>query len=101
MSGYAETAIDAGARIIGACCGSVPDHIRQIRQVVDSYIPSGEEITIEVVENRLGAVSRRRDKDEGRSRRSSRRSQGLLATTHRAVAIPSCRHSNRSSDLLG
>ena len=63
MSDYAELAIDGGARIIGACCGSIPDHIRQIRRVVDSYIPSGEAITIEVVENRLGVVSGRRYKE--------------------------------------
>ena len=37
MSDYAALAIDAGARIIGACCGSLPDHVRQIREVVDSH----------------------------------------------------------------
>ena len=28
--------IDAGASIIGGCCGSTPEHIRKIREVVDS-----------------------------------------------------------------
>lgn len=37
MSPYAELALDAGARIVGACCGSVPEHIAQIRAVVDSH----------------------------------------------------------------
>jgi 5-methyltetrahydrofolate--homocysteine methyltransferase len=29
--------VDAGARIIGACCGSTPDHIRAFRQALDAY----------------------------------------------------------------
>lgn len=37
MSPYAELALDAGARIVGACCGSIPEHIAQIRAVVDSH----------------------------------------------------------------
>ncbi len=41
MSDYARLALDAGARIVGACCGSVPDHIAQIRAVVDSHEPAG------------------------------------------------------------
>jgi 5-methyltetrahydrofolate--homocysteine methyltransferase len=29
--------LDAGARIIGACCGSTPDHIRAFRQTLDAH----------------------------------------------------------------
>jgi 5-methyltetrahydrofolate--homocysteine methyltransferase len=29
--------VDAGARIIGACCGSTPDHIRAFREAMDRY----------------------------------------------------------------
>jgi 5-methyltetrahydrofolate--homocysteine methyltransferase len=29
--------VEAGARIIGACCGSTPDHIRAFRQALDAY----------------------------------------------------------------
>jgi 5-methyltetrahydrofolate--homocysteine methyltransferase len=36
MPPYAEAAIEAGARIIGTCCGSVPGHIAAIRAAVDS-----------------------------------------------------------------
>lgn len=41
MSTYAELALDAGARIVGACCGSVPAHIAQIRMVVDRHHERG------------------------------------------------------------
>jgi 5-methyltetrahydrofolate--homocysteine methyltransferase len=29
--------VEAGARIVGACCGSTPDHIRAFRQALDAY----------------------------------------------------------------
>ena len=29
--------LDAGARIIGACCGSTPEHIRAFRRAIDEY----------------------------------------------------------------
>jgi 5-methyltetrahydrofolate--homocysteine methyltransferase len=32
-----EALIEAGANIIGGCCGTTPDHVRAIRTVVDSY----------------------------------------------------------------
>jgi 5-methyltetrahydrofolate--homocysteine methyltransferase len=35
MGDYAREAVAAGARIIGACCGSTPAHIAEIRRAVD------------------------------------------------------------------
>lgn len=40
MGEYVELALRAGARIVGACCGSTPDHIAAIREAVDTYQPS-------------------------------------------------------------
>jgi methionine synthase I (cobalamin-dependent) len=57
MTAYAELAIDAGARIIGACCGSVPSHIEQIRKAVDRYDTESPFDFDEVV-RRLGATAR-------------------------------------------
>jgi 5-methyltetrahydrofolate--homocysteine methyltransferase len=28
----------AGANIVGACCGSTPDHIRAFRAAIDNYV---------------------------------------------------------------
>lgn len=33
-----EPLLDAGANIIGACCGSTPDHIRAFRQTMDAWL---------------------------------------------------------------
>jgi 5-methyltetrahydrofolate--homocysteine methyltransferase len=34
MADYAVQVYNAGARIIGACCGSTPDHIKAIAQAL-------------------------------------------------------------------
>lgn len=36
MVGYVDAALEAGAGIIGACCGSTPEHIARIRTRVDT-----------------------------------------------------------------
>ena len=33
-----EPLIDAGANIIGACCGSTPEHIRAFREAIDKHV---------------------------------------------------------------
>jgi methionine synthase I (cobalamin-dependent) len=35
MAGYAVEVHAAGARVIGACCGSTPDHIRAIAEALE------------------------------------------------------------------
>ena len=42
--------LEAGANIVGACCGSTPDHIRAFRTIIDRYQKSG------AYEARPGAV---------------------------------------------
>ena len=72
MGPYAELALDAGARIVGACCGSIPDHIAQIRAVVDSHETRGG-VDREEVNRRLGgSVSEKPVR--ARERKSRRRS---------------------------
>lgn len=37
MAKYAGLAIDAGARIIGGCCGTRPEHLRAMRTAIDAH----------------------------------------------------------------
>lgn len=37
MADYARMALDAGARIIGGCCGTSPDHLKAMRVALDDY----------------------------------------------------------------
>ena len=38
MVGGVVPLLEAGANIVGACCGSTPDHIRAFRKAVDAYL---------------------------------------------------------------
>jgi 5-methyltetrahydrofolate--homocysteine methyltransferase len=34
--------LETGANVVGACCGSTPDHVRAFRQVMDEYLSSNQ-----------------------------------------------------------
>ena len=55
MADYACLARDAGARIIGGCCGTTPEHIMAMQEALDQR-PRGAAPSYEDIERRLGAV---------------------------------------------
>lgn len=57
MADYARLARNAGARIIGGCCGTTPEHLAAMRQALEGHRP-GPRPTIEEIITRLGTVSR-------------------------------------------
>ncbi len=56
MAEYARIAIDAGARIIGGCCGTSPDHLASMRRALEQHTKRARP-SIAVVEEKLGPVS--------------------------------------------
>jgi methionine synthase I (cobalamin-dependent) len=56
MADYARIALDAGAKIIGGCCGTSPEHLASMRHALEAH-HKGERPTIQLVEAKLGAVS--------------------------------------------
>ncbi|MBE9635830.1 betaine--homocysteine S-methyltransferase [Salipiger mangrovisoli] len=60
MADYAVMARDAGARIIGGCCGTTPEHLRAMRAALESR-PAGPRPTLERIAGTLGAFSSERD----------------------------------------
>ena len=56
MADYARIALDAGARIIGGCCGTSPDHLAAMRKSLETYT-KGSRPSVELIEQRLGPVS--------------------------------------------
>ncbi|HWF98051.1 MAG TPA: betaine--homocysteine S-methyltransferase [Steroidobacteraceae bacterium] len=56
MAEYARLALDAGARIIGGCCGTTPEHLRVMRRALETHV-RGPRPSIETIEARLGALS--------------------------------------------
>jgi len=49
MATYARRFVTAGARLVGGCCGTTPDHIRQIAQAVNATAPAPARSTPAVV----------------------------------------------------
>jgi len=39
MADYAGRMLDAGARMVGGCCGTTPAHVRAMREAVDRHVP--------------------------------------------------------------
>ncbi len=56
MADYAELARNCGARIIGGCCGTTPDHLRLMREALETR-PAGPRPTLDEITARLGGLS--------------------------------------------
>jgi len=57
MARYAQLAVDAGARIIGGCCGTTPEHVHAMRQALDAHA-RGDKPTLATIQDELGEVSK-------------------------------------------
>ncbi|GHC11343.1 5-methyltetrahydrofolate--homocysteine methyltransferase [Gemmobacter caeni] len=78
MAEYAVLARDAGVRIIGGCCGTMPEHLRAMRAALESR-PKGPRPTLEDISAHLGGFSSASDgtgEDAGSARRERRGRRG-------------------------
>ena len=50
LASYARRFIRCGARLVGGCCGTTPEHIKAIKAVVRSLSPQRSRVAIEVLE---------------------------------------------------
>ncbi len=48
MAGYARRFIQTGARLVGGCCGTTPEHIKAIKAAVRSSSPQRARVAVEV-----------------------------------------------------
>jgi len=78
MADYAVLARDAGAKIIGGCCGTQPGHLSSMKEALETR-PRGERPTLEQIVSAVGEFSSAGDgtgedaaATEGRRRRSRR-----------------------------
>ncbi len=74
MADYARLAIDAGARIIGGCCGTSATHLAAMRGALDSHERS-ERPTLDTIVSRIGPLVSPPNKaaEEGGGKRRGRR----------------------------
>jgi len=56
MADYAVLVRDSGARIIGGCCGTTPEHLRAMRRALET-VPPGPVPDLDTVAARLGGFS--------------------------------------------
>ncbi|MEL6575592.1 MAG: betaine--homocysteine S-methyltransferase [Pseudomonadota bacterium] len=56
MADYARLARDAGARLIGGCCGTKPEHLRAMRAALEEHVP-GERPSLDTIRARIGEFS--------------------------------------------
>jgi methionine synthase / methylenetetrahydrofolate reductase (NADH) len=52
MADHARRFVELGARIVGGCCGTTPEHIRSIKKAVRSLSPRMAQISVEVRERK-------------------------------------------------
>ncbi len=75
MGAYALLAADAGARIVGGCCGTSPEHLAAMRVALDARV-QGERPTVDEIVARIGPLVNSLPTADGpaRSRRRGPRS---------------------------
>ena len=61
MADYAQLARDAGAKIIGGCCGTTPEHLRAMREALETRPKASEAPSLELIEAKLGPYSSETD----------------------------------------
>ena len=64
MADYAVLARDCGATIIGGCCGTTPEHLRAMREALETR-PKGDTPTLEAIAQALGGFSSESDGTDG------------------------------------
>ena len=74
MAKYAAMAIDAGARIVGGCCGTSPEHLAAMRGAIDAHTPA-DRPTIDTVIEQIGPLTNSAPSATSTERRP-RRSRG-------------------------
>lgn len=72
MFAYAHLAIDAGARIVGGCCGTSPKHLAAMRRALDAHMSGARPEMSEVVAA-LGPLMSPPASQEPAARRGARR----------------------------
>ena len=57
MALYASLAADAGASIVGGCCGTTPQHIKAMRKAIDQWTPGATAPDADLISEKLGELS--------------------------------------------
>jgi 5-methyltetrahydrofolate--homocysteine methyltransferase len=72
MAEYARLAMDGGAKIIGGCCGTSCEHLKAMRDALDTHQPRPRP-TIETIVEKIGPMRNKGANDSAAPRERSRR----------------------------
>jgi 5-methyltetrahydrofolate--homocysteine methyltransferase len=72
MAEYAVMARDSGAKIVGGCCGTMPEHLSAMREALDTR-PRGDRPALEKIVEVLGPFSSESDGTEAKAEGEERR----------------------------
>jgi 5-methyltetrahydrofolate--homocysteine methyltransferase len=75
MADYARLARDAGAKIIGGCCGTSCNHLAAMRQALDSHTP-GPRPTLEMIVEKIGPLRNKTADESSAAAPRERRRRG-------------------------
>ena len=75
MADYARLARDAGARIVGGCCGTKPEHLVAMKAAMEAHTP-GERPSLDTIASRIGAFSSENDGTGDQSNAPKRERRG-------------------------
>jgi 5-methyltetrahydrofolate--homocysteine methyltransferase len=79
MADYAVLARDCGATIIGGCCGTTPDHLRAMKNALETRPRSDTRPTLDMIAEKLGGFSSASDgtgEDANKPARRTNRRRG-------------------------
>ena len=74
MAHYVRLAVDGGARIVGGCCGTTPEHLAAMREALDQRAP-GERPTVESIVAGVGPLANMTPSAAGGPTRERRRAR--------------------------
>ena len=72
MADYVRLAVDAGACIVGGCCGTSFEHLKAMRDALDTHT-RGDRPTIEAVVEKIGPMRNKAANESGAPAGSERR----------------------------
>lgn len=100
---YVEPYIRAGARLIGGCCGTTPQHIKAMRKVLDGYLASSKKAGSETAAHLPAVKDLRPVTIEVKSRDRSKdvkkvKEEGARADANRQADAPGKPDETRKAD---
>ncbi len=72
MADYVRLAVDAGARIVGGCCGTSFAHLKAMREALDAHGASGRP-TVDTIVSRIGPLRNKQASQSGGADEGGRR----------------------------